>query len=384
MSKSEKAEGQNYEIGDKTSYEQEEEEYLSASQWELIARRFRKHKLAVTAIVILSILYLSAIFAPFFSPNDPRKRSAEYKTAPPRAIHFVSEDGFHIRPFVYDLEQARDPETLEITYTVNKEKRYPINFLVHGYRYKLFGVFPTDLHLFGTGEDVPVFIFGTDTMGRDLFARILYGARVSLSVGLVGVAISLFLGILIGGFAGYYGGWIDEIVQRLIELLISIPKIPLWMGFAAALPKTWSTLQMYFAITVILSLIGWTGLARIVRGKFLSLREEDFVTAARLAGRSELAIIFRHMVPSFLSHIIASLTLSIPSMILGETALSFLGIGLKPPVISWGVLLQKAQNVQTVAMRPWLLIPGLFVILTVISFNFLGDGLRDAADPYSE
>lgn len=365
--------------------EKDTHDIYSASQWKLIWLRFRKHKLAVAGAIVLLILYIVAIFAPFFSPNDPYGKSREYKDAPPQVLHFVDKDGFSLRPFVYPLKREMDMTTFQTTFKEDKSKPYPVKFFVHGYSYKLFGVFESNIHLLGTGdEEVPLHLFGADDFGRDLLARILYGARISLSIGLLGVAMSFFLGILIGGLGGYFGGLIDEFIQRIIELLISIPKLPLWMGLSAALPESWPPLRVYFAITLILGLVGWTGLARVVRGKFLSLREEDFVIAAQLAGRNELEIIFIHMLPSFMSHIIASLTLAIPSMILGETALSFLGIGLQPPIISWGVLLKKAQNVQTVAMTPWLMIPGLFVIITVLAFNFLGDGLRDAADPYAE
>ena len=271
-----------------------------------------------------------------------------------------------------------------VLYQEDRAQRYPIRLLVRGYSYKLFGLFESDLHLFGTGVDgVPVHLFGTDSLGRDVFSRTLYGSQISLSVGLVGVAISFFLGILIGGVAGFFGGTVDEVIQRLIEIIISIPPLPLWMGLSAALPTGWPVGKMYFAITVIVSLIGWTSLARVVRGKFLSLREEDFVVAAKLAGRRDVPTIFLHMVPSFLSHIIASLTLAIPTMILAETALSFLGLGMQPPAMSWGVLLKAAQNVHSIALAPWLMIPGLFVIVTVLAFNFVGDGLRDAADPYA-
>jgi len=368
----------------KEEIEKEEQELYTASQWELVWMRFKKHKLAVGAAIVLLILYGMAIFAPFISPHNPHERSLAYKKAPPQTIHFFDDDGFNLRPFVYPLKSEMNMETYETVYKEDKSQKYPIKLFVEGYDYKFFGLFKTDTHLFGTGkENVPIHIFGTDRLGRDMFGRVLYGARISLSIGLIGVVISLFLGILIGGLAGYYGGIIDEIIQRGIELLRSIPKLPLWMALSASLPSSWTSIQIYFAITIILSLIGWTGLARVVRGKFLSLREEDFVVAAELAGRNQVEIIFLHMMPSFLSHIIANLTLSIPAMILGETSLSFLGIGLRPPTISWGVLLKKAQNVNTIAMAPWLMIPGIFVIITVLAFNFLGDGLRDAADPYA-
>lgn len=359
-------------------------EIYTASQWQLIWMRFRKHKLAMGASVVLVILYSLAIFAPFFSPHDPYEKSLKYKLAPPQKIHFVDEDGFHLRPFVYPLKSKMDMETFEVVYQEDQRKAYPIKLFVRGYKYKLFGFLETDIHFFGTGDKkVPVHLFGADKLGRDVLAQILYGSRISLSIGLIGVAVSLFLGILIGGLAGYYGGSVDNVIQRGIELIKSIPTLPLWMALSASLPPSWSPLQVYLAITIILSLIGWTDLARVVRGKFLSLRQEDFVVAAQLAGRNQFEIIFLHMVPSFFSHIIASLTLSIPGMILGETSLSFLGIGLRPPTISWGVLLKKAQSIHTIAMAPWLMLPGVFVIITVLAFNFMGDGLRDAADPYA-
>ena len=354
-----------------------------ASQWQLMRRRFFKHKLAVGALLFLGILYLTAAFAPFLSPHDPTLRSLEYKQAPPQIVHLFENGSLHL-PFVYPLISALDRETYKNEYQEVRDERYRIRLFVRGFEYKLFGIFPADIHLFGTGnDDVPVHLFGTDFLGRDLFARTIYGAQISLSIGLVGVAISFFLGIFIGGIAGFFGGVVDEAIQRGIEIIISIPSLPLWMGLSAALPVGWPVLRTYFAITVIVSLLGWTSLARVVRGKFLSLRQEDFVVAAGLSGRRQLPIIFIHMVPSFLSHIIASLTLSIPTMILAETALSFLGLGMQPPAISWGVLLKASQNVHSIALAPWLLIPGLFVIVTVLAFNFIGDGLRDAADPYA-
>ncbi len=354
-----------------------------ASQWQLMRRRFFRHKVAVGASVVLAILYLSALFAPFLSPHDPRQRSLAYKEAPPMVVHWFAE-GRLLGPFVYPLVSELDRETYENVYQEDRAQRYPVKLLVRGFEYELFGLFSSDLHLFGTGvEGVPVHLFGTDALGRDVFSRTLYGAQISLSVGLVGVAISFFLGIMIGGLAGFVGGTVDEVIQRMIEIIIGIPALPLWMGLSAALPGNWSVLQTYFAITVIVSLIGWTSLARVVRGRFLALRVEDFVVAAKLAGRRDVPTIFLHMVPSFLSHIIAALTLAIPSMILAETALSFLGLGMQPPAMSWGVLLKAAQNVHSIALAPWLMIPGLFVIITVLAFNFVGDGLRDAADPYA-
>ncbi|MDE0449946.1 MAG: ABC transporter permease [Spirochaetaceae bacterium] len=354
-----------------------------ASQWQLMRRRFFRHKVALGAMIVLAVLYLAALFSPFLSPHDPVLRSLAYKEAPPMVVRLF-EEGRLRGPFVYPLVSELDRETYENVYQEDRAQRYPVKLFVRGFEYKLFGLFPSDRHLFGTGvEGVPVHLFGTDSLGRDVFSRTLYGAQISLSVGLVGVAISFFLGILIGGVAGFFGGTVDEVIQRMIEIIIGIPSLPLWMGLSAALPTGWPVLKMYFAITVIVSLIGWTSLARVVRGKFLSLREEDFVVAAKLAGRRDVPTIFLHMVPSFLSHIIASLTLAIPTMILAETALSFLGLGMQPPAISWGVLLKAAQNVHSIALAPWLMIPGLFVIITVLAFNFVGDGLRDAADPYA-
>ena len=359
-----------------------EEKLYTASQFQLIWWRFRKHRLAVFGGIVLVIIYLMAIFADFLAPYHPNAHDAKHIYAPPQKIRFVGEDGFSLRPFVYGYEMKVDPRTFRRVYTEDRSKVYPLQFLVRGHEYKLLGLIPTDIHLFGT-EEGPVFLFGTDRMGRDVLSRILHGARISTSIGLVGVFLSLLIGIIVGGISGYCGGVVDNVVQRIIEFLVSIPTLPLWMGLSAALPPNWPPVRIYFGMTIILSLVGWTGLARVVRSKFLSLREEDFVLAARVVGAGRSRIIMRHMVPSFMSHIVAAVTLSIPSMILSETSLSFLGLGLRPPTISWGVLLQEAQNISTVALYPWLLLPGLFVVVTVLAFNFLGDGLRDAADPYA-
>jgi len=358
-----------------------EERYYVASQWQLMRRKFVKHKLAILGGTILMIFYILALFCEFFSPYDIYKRT-KYIYCPPQRIHFFDEEGnFHPRPFIYGLKCVVNPKTWRKTYIEDKAKKYPVHFLVHGDKYRLWNLFPADIHLFGTREE-PIFLFGTDKLGRDLFSRNLYAARISLSIGLVGVALSFVLGCILGGISGYYGGAADTIIQRIIEYLISIPTIPLWMALSASLPASWPPIKVYFGITVVLSVVGWCGLARVVRGKLLELREEDFTMAAKIAGATDRRIIVNHLLPSFLSYLIVSLTLSIPNMILGETSLSFLGLGLRPPVVSWGVLLKEAQNVRTVSLHPWLLIPGLFVIITVLAFNFLGDGLRDAADPY--
>ncbi len=355
----------------------------TAGQWRLMWRRFRKHRVAVWAGVLVVTLYLAAALCEFLAPYGLEHRDTAVPLAPPQRLHFFDDDGFHLRPFVFGLEGFRDPVTLRKTYVEDRSRRCPLRLFVRGDGYRMWGLVPADRHLFGTDSGGTMFLLGTDSLGRDVLSRILYGARVSLTIGLLGVGLSFLLGLAIGTASGYFGGWTDHVIQRLIEILRSFPAIPLWMALSAALPAWWSPLAVYFGITVLLSFVGWTGLAREVRGKILALREEDFATAAMLAGAGRWRIMWRHLLPSFMSHIIVSLTLAVPGMILGETALSFLGLGLRPPITSWGVLLKDAQNVQAVAYHPWLLAPVVFVVLTVLAFNFLGDGLRDAADPYS-
>ncbi|WP_426289795.1 ABC transporter permease (plasmid) [Ensifer adhaerens] len=357
-----------------------------ASQWRLIWIAFRRHRLAMTGAIIVLTLYFIGAFAEFLAPFDPNASSSKDIYHPPQMLRLIDVDAngdWALRLHVESMRAQRDKFTLETKFVPDPSAKVYVSFFGKGDSYKLWGLIPMERHLIAPAKPGERFyLLGADRLGRDMLSRIIHGTRVSMSIGLIGVSLSLMLGLILGGISGYYGGLIDMAVQRVVELILSLPTIPLWLGLSAALPQTWSPLQRYFAITVILSLVAWTELARVVRGRFLALRNEDFVIAARLDGGSTRRIIFRHMMPSMMSHIIAAVTLAIPVMIIAETSLSFLGLGLMPPTISWGVLLKEAQNIRSIAQAPWLFAPGAAVCLAVLSLNFLGDGLRDAADPY--
>ena len=359
-----------------------EDRVAVASNWRLVWWRFRRHHLAMASAGLLIFLYLIVLVPDFFSTQDPERTDARQAFIPVQMVHFF-DDG-RLSPWVPAIVGKRNPTTLRMEWVTDPQKKVPVRFFAPGFSYRVFGLFESNLHLIVPADPAQrIFLLGSDRLGRDQWSRIMHGTQTSMTVGLVAVALSVILGVVLGGISGYVGGKTDQVIQRLIELLQSVPTIPIWLALSAALPRDWTPIQVFFAITVILSLVGWTTLGREVRGRFLALREEDFVLAARLAGCSRMRIILRHMVPTFLSHIIATSSLAIPVMIINETSLSFLGLGIRPPAISWGVLLQEAKNIQTLALAPWLLTPALVVIVAVLAFNLVGDGLRDAADPYS-
>jgi peptide/nickel transport system permease protein len=358
-----------------------------AGQWTLIWHKFTRNKLAVVSGWVIILMALIGLFAEFLAPALPEASRPQFTNAPPQQLRFfvTDEDGStSFQPHVTGYKMEVDPASLRRTYVPDESVIVPVGFFTQGVEYKMWGLIPARLHLIAPVKTTDtMYLLGTDRLGRDLLSRVIYGTRISMSIGLLGVCISLCLGVTLGSLAGFYGGAVDSLIARIIEVISSMPTIPLWLGLAAAIPLTWSPLAVYFVITLIVSLFGWTGLAREVRGRFFALRSEDFVTAAKLDGSSERRVIFRHILPSLTSHILAVITLALPTMIVAETALSFLGVGLKAPIVSWGVLLQEAQNVRTIANAPWQLVwPAGAVVVTVLAYNFLGDGMRDAADPY--
>ncbi len=359
----------------------EQERFYRASQWRIMWWKFRRHRVAVACAVILLALYASTLVSEMLAPYNLHSRDTRHIYAPPQEVHLFHEGRF-VGPFVYGYGMQLNMQTLTREYAPDRSRVQPIRFFCRGDEYEFWGMLEASLHFACPAEGGTLYLLGTDRLGRDMLSRIIYGTRISLTVGLLGIAVSFLIGITLGGISGYYGGWVDNVIQRFIEMVRSFPELPLWMALSAALPVNWSPVLIYFGITIILGLLDWPGLARAVRSKLLALREEDFATAAVLMGATPRRVIGRHLLPSFTSHLIASLTLSVPSMILGETALSFLGLGLRPPVTSWGVLLNEAQNINVVALYPWLMLPVVPVFVVVLAFNFFGDGLRDAADPY--
>ena len=370
-------------IHELNSEQKKKEAYYTATQLQLMWWKFRKHRVAIIGSYVLGVFVFIMLFCEFLAPYGSQSRDGDYLFGGPQKIHFSNENGDFIGPFVYSMTTKFNKETMQLDLTEDTTTPHKIKFLSKGEPYKLWGIFKSDFHFFAV-PDGYLHLFGTDSLGRDVFSRTLYGIRTSMTIGLLGVCISFLVGLSLGGISGYFGGAIDTIIQRIIEFIRSIPTIPLWMSLAAILPKEWSPLRVYFAVTIILGFLTWTTLARRVRGKLISMREEDFVFAARLAGSDDLRIIWRHMLPAFLSYIIVDLTISFPAMILGETTLSFIGLGLREPVVSLGVLLQAAQNIKAIEEHPWLFIPAIFVVISVLAFSLVGDGMRDAADPYSQ
>ena len=370
-----------FDPGSATRLTPEQERFYLASQWKLMWWKFKLHRVAVVSGIVLLLMYGSTLVTEILAPYNLQTRNTDFIYASPQRVHLFHEGKF-VGPFVYAQKKTLDMDRLRRVYSEDRAELRPLRFFCHGDPYRFWGMIDMSVHIVCPGPGATLFLLGTDRLGRDVLSRILYGARISLTIGLLGIGISFALGLLIGGLAGYYGGWVDMTVQRIIEIIRSFPELPLWMALSAVLPVTWSPILIYFGITAILALLDWTGLARAVRSKLLALREEDYTTAARLMGAKPSRIIGRHLLPGFMSHLIASATLSIPGMILGETALSFLGIGLRPPITSWGVLLNEAQNINVVALYPWLMLPVVPVIIVILAFNFFGDGLRDAADPY--
>lgn len=376
-----KLQDERYAEAEGNSARAQDEARYSLSQWQLMWRKFVRNRAALAGAIVIALFYLTALFAPLLAPYTLTTRFRDRLYIPPQTIHFFDEGTF--APFVYSFKTTLDLNTLRRVAAVDTSVKYPLRFWVAGEPYQLFGFFDLNTHLFGVEGDGAINLLGTDRQGRDLLTRILIGSQVSLTIGLVGVFLSLTLGTVLGVVSGFFGGWIDELIQRVIELVRSFPSIPLWMALSAAIPAAWPPMRVYFAVTIILSLIGWTWLARQLRGQVLTLRNQDFVLAAKLMGAGNARIIFKHLVPASIGHIIVVATLAMPGMILAETALSFLGLGLQPPVTSWGVLLKEVQDLQSIAIYPWVFSPVAFIVIAILAFNFLGDGLRDAADPYT-